>query len=142
MRGDLPAFATPVSGAAYGRGYRLGATAVLLGALAAAAGLAQRLHAAGGSTEGWALLGGSAVVLVVHHLLMLRARTTIDAEGLHMTGLLDKRVAWTDLLDARTRGLRGARLIVTTAGGRFRQFHAGTPALRTAFAAIAAAYRR
>lgn len=141
-RSTLPAFAEPVSGPSYGRGYRVAATIALFAALAAAAGLIEGMLAAGASAEGWALLGGGAFVLIAHYVLLLRARTSIDAEGLRMTGLLDKKVAWTELMTAHARGWDGSRLIVTTTGGRFRQFFGGTPQLRAAFAAIAAAYRQ
>lgn len=134
---DLP---QPLSGPAYSRGYRIGATFVLL--LIVLQGTRvfdelQRIHAGDG---GW-LLWAAAIALVASYVLLLRSTTTVDAQGLRQSGLVEKKVAWSEIRHARLSGFGFARrLVVSTGYGKLRAFYAGTPELRAAFETIAGAY--
>lgn len=55
------------------------------------------------------------------------------------TGLIEKRVEWSELRSARVAGFGAARrLLVRTEGGKFRGFCGATPEPAQAFAQVAA----
>jgi hypothetical protein len=131
---------TPISGPAYSRGYRIGAAIVLL--LVAAQGLrawdeiAPAIHTQGG----WMLIGG-AFVLLASFVLLLTSVTTVDAAGLRQSGLIERKIGWSEIRHARVRGFGFARrLVLSTGYGKFRAFYGGTPQLLAAFEKIAAAH--
>jgi hypothetical protein len=135
-------FATSLSGPAYTRAFKAASTAVLLLIVVQAIRLWGVIWPALNTQGGWILIGGF-FVLLGSYALLLRSRTTIDAEGLRQTGIMDKTVAWSDIKVARLRGFPFARrLVVSTGYGRLRAFYAGTPELEQAFARIGAAYAR
>lgn len=132
----------PLRGPAYSPGQRAAATLVLLlvaaqGLLALSAG-----HSILSSNGGWVLLGGFFVLLASYALLLV-STTTIDVHGIRQTGLIEKKVAWGDIKQARLRRFGFVRrLVVSTGYGRLRAFYAGTPELLAAFERISAAYER
>lgn len=138
-----PEFAQPVSGPAYGRFFRLLATAMIVGVVAMAARATLQLPSDVRAAQGYWLLGLGLLALITSFWFLMLARTTIDATGIRQTGLTDKAVAWPELYSARLFGPPFARrLMVRTINGRFRFFFGGSPELLAAFARIAEAYRR
>lgn len=138
-----PEFTTPVSGPAYGRTFRVLSTAMLLAVLllGVRATLLQPADAAAG--QGLWILGLGTVGLVASYWLVISATTTIDAAGIRQSGMIERRVVWSEVYSARLFGPPFARrLMVRTANGRFRFFFGGTPQLLDAFARIAQAYRK
>lgn len=138
-----PEFTTPVSGPAYGRTFRVLSTAMLLAVLllGVRATLLQPADSAAG--QGLWILGLGTVGLVASYWLVISATTTIDATGIRQSGMIERRVVWSEVYSARLFGPPFARrLMVRTANGRFRFFFGGTPQLLDAFARIAQAYRR
>jgi len=73
---------------------------------------------------------------------MFTSTTTIDDKGIRQSGLVEKKVEWSEVYSARLLGPRFARrLMVRTINGRFRFFFGGSPELQAAFARIAESYR-
>jgi hypothetical protein len=137
-----PEFAQPVSGPAYGRLFRLLATAMMLGVLAMAVRATLQLPDDVAAAQGYWLLGIGMLALVASYWMLMRSTTTIDATGIRQSGLVEKAAAWPEVRSARLFGPPFARrLMVRTANGRFRFFFGGSPELLAAFARIAQAYR-
>ena len=138
-----PDFSEPVSGPAYGRFFRLLATAILVGVLAMAARAALQIPDSTEAATGYGLIGFVLVSLLASYWFMMTSTTTIDASGIRQTGLMEKAVTWDAVTSARLFGPPFARrLMVRSANGRFRFFFGGSPELLAAFARIAEAYRR
>jgi hypothetical protein len=138
-----PDFSQPVSGPAYGRGFRWLATVLLLAVVAMAGRATLHLPDDPAAAQGYWLLGVGLLALIASYWVLLRSTTTIDAAGIRQTGLTEKKVRWPELRSARVFGPPFARrLMVSTAGGRIRFFFGGSPELLAAFARIAEAYRR
>ena len=135
-------YAVPVHGPAYSRAFRFIALAVVL-ALAAGAAVTGSVTPASGEAGRQVSLALVVLAMMAIILIVLwRSVTTIDAEGIRQSGLLEKRVAWNEI--RRTHLLRVGltpRLVVRTSQGRLRVFYAGTAELRDAVRAIAAAQR-
>lgn len=132
---------TPISGAAYPRAFRVLATVVLLVIAVQATRVGGEIAAAASGRDGWIVLGAGLLVLIGSYVMLLRSTTTIDATGLAQTGLLDKRVSWSELRSARLGGFGFApRLLVRTEAGKFKVFFGGTAELKAAFGRIAQAY--
>ena len=137
-----PDFSQPVVGPAYGRFFRLLATAMVLAVLAMAARATLQLPPDVAAAQGYWLLGVGMLALLASYWVLMRSTTTVDALGIRQSGLTDKKVAWVEVHSARLFGPPFARrLMVRTANGRFRFFFGGTPELLAAFARIAQAYR-
>lgn len=133
-------FSKPLQGPAYSRGFKAATTVLLLIIVLQGARAWDQLAPVLNTQGGWILIGGFFVLLASYALLM-RSQTSIDAEGIRQTGLLDKKVAWNEIKVARLRGLPFARrLVVSTGYGKLRAFYAGTAELEQAFARISAAY--
>ncbi len=136
---DLP---LPVSGPAYGRTFRGLATAMLLVVLAMAMRATLKLPDDIAAAQGYWILGVGMLALLASYWVLMRSTTTIDAAGIHQSGLTDKKVSWQEMRSARLFGPPFARrLMVRTANGRFRFFFGGSPQLLEAFSRIAQAYR-
>lgn len=134
-------FATAVSGASYSLLYRATASVLVIAVLAQGASVMTRGPGieAFGSTLVW--FGLALVALLVTYVMMMRARTMVDATGLRQSGLIERRVDWGDLHTARLAGFAfSRRMIVRSTFGQYRVFFAGTPELAAAFERIAAAY--
>ena len=137
-----PEFPQPVSGPAYGRSFRLLATAMVLGVLAMAVRATLHLPDDVAAAQGYWLLGIGMLALLASYWTLMRSTTTIDAAGIRQSGLTEKQVAWHEVRSARLFGPPFARrLMVRTANGRFRFFFGGSQQLLAAFALVAQAYR-
>jgi hypothetical protein len=137
-----PEFPQPVSGPAYGRVFRLLATAMLAGVLAMAVRVALQVPDDIEVAQGYGLLGMIMLGLLASYWFMMTSTTTIDATGIRQTGLMEKAASWDQVQSVRLFGPPFARrLMVRTANGRFRFFFGGSPELLAAFARIAEAYR-
>ena len=138
-----PDFSEPVSGPAYGRTFRILATAMLLVVLAMAVRATLYLPDDQPAAQGYWILGVGLLGLVALYWVFLRSTTTIDAKGIRQSGLTEKKVEWREMYSARLFGPPFARrLMVRTLNGRFRFFFGGSPEVLEAFARIAQAYRR
>jgi hypothetical protein len=73
---------------------------------------------------------------------MLRSTTIVDARGIRQTGLMEKKVDWSDVRLARVADWGATRLIVKAERGPFTVFYGGSAELRAAFARIARAAAR
>jgi hypothetical protein len=137
-----PDFTQPVSGPAYGRFFRVLATAMVLGVLAMAVRATLSMPADVGAEQGYWLLGFGMLALLASFWVMWRSTTTIDAAGIRQSGLTEKKVAWHEVRSARLFGPPFARrLMVRKTNGRFVFLYGGSPELLAAFARIAQAYR-
>lgn len=137
------AFDAPVSGPAYGRGFRVFATLAVLALLAFGARAVFVLLPEPPSRDGWFFLGAVVFALIGSWYFMVTARTTIDAQGIRQSGLIERRTAWDEVRHARVRGPGfSRRLVVRNVAGRFRYYYGGTPELAAAFERIATAYPR
>jgi hypothetical protein len=86
------------------------------------------------------LLPAGLLVLLATWWLLIRARTTIDANGIQQSGLPSRAAAFADLATARIGGPPSMRkLVVRTHAGRRQVFAAGSPQLVAAFESIVAA---
>jgi hypothetical protein len=136
-------FDAPISGLAYGRGFRVFATIAVLALLAYGARAMLVLPPEPPSRDGWYFLGAIVFALVGSWYFMVTARTTIDAQGIHQSGLIERRTGWDEIGYARVRGPSfSRRLVVRNSAGRFRYYYGATPELTAAFERIAAAYPR
>jgi hypothetical protein len=136
-------FAEPVSGPAYGRTFRVLATAMLLFVLAMAVRATLYLPDDEQAEQGYWILGMGLVAMVGSYWFFLRSTTTIDVKGIRQSGLTEKKVEWGEFYSARVLGPPFARrLMVRTNNGRFRFFFGGSPELLAAFARITQVYRR
>lgn len=132
-------FAQPVSGRAYSGAFRVLATAVTAGLLLYGARVV--LGAPDPSRDGWILIGAIAFALIGTWYFMMVSVTTIDADGVRQSGIIERKVAWSEILHARVRGFAfSRRLVVRTIGGRYRFFYGGTPELLAAFARVETAF--
>ena len=135
-------FLQPVSGPAYGPVFRALATAILLavGALASRVALQQPGDVA--LIERYGIFGLGLLALAASYWVMFRSTTTIDAAGIRQSGLIERKVDWSEVHSVRVFGPKFARrLMVRTVNGRFRFFFGGSPELLAAFARIAQSYR-
>ncbi|MGE5338817.1 MAG: hypothetical protein ACM3PU_13390 [Gemmatimonadota bacterium] len=136
-------FEPPVTGPAYGRGFRAAAAFAALGLLAWGARTVLALGIGRGDGDGWIVLGAAAFALLGTLYFMITSRTTIDAQGIRQSGLIERKTEWSDILYARVRGPAfSRRLVVRSVNGRFRYYFGGTRELLAAFDQIAAAYPR
>jgi hypothetical protein len=137
---------TTVSGPAYGSGFKLSASLLTLGLLVYGASVAWRFPLLSFGPGVKALLAGAALMLGVSYYWFLRARTTIDANGIRQSWLYDKQVEWRDVRSAKMIGIPYAswlfppRLVVRT-GNSFATFNGGSQALLIEFAKISLAFQ-
>ena len=137
-----PQFPQPVTGPTYGRFFRALATVMLLGVLVMAARATLQLPDDVPAVQGYWLLGIGLMAMTASYWVLVRSTTTVDATGIRQSGLIEKKVEWPEVYNARLFGPPFARrLMVRTTNGRFRFFFAGSPELLAAFAHIADAYR-
>lgn len=73
---------------------------------------------------------------------MLRSVTILDQHGLVQSGLMEKKMAWSEVRTARFVRWGAARLIVRGERGPFTVFYGGSDELKAAFERIARAYRQ
>jgi len=136
-------FDAPVRGPAYGRAFRVFATVTMLALLAYGGRVVFVLLPEPPGRESWIILAAAAFGLIGTWYFMVTARTTIDAQGIRQSGLVERKTDWSEVWQARVRGPAfSRRLAVRNVGGRFRYYYGGTPELLAAFEMIAAAYPR
>ncbi len=136
-------FESPVTGLAYGRGFRVAATLAVLALLVWGTRMVLVLGIGPGNGDGWIVIGATVFALLGTWYFMITSRTTIDTQGIRQSGLVERRTEWSEILHARVRGPAfSRRLVVRGVNGRFRYYFGGTPELLAAFDAIAAAYPR
>jgi hypothetical protein len=93
-----------------------------------------------------ALLLGAAAMLLVSYYWFLRSRTTIDADGIRQSWVIDKRVDWGDVRGAKMIGipycgwLFPPRMVVRT-GNAFTTFNGGSREVLIEFAKISLAFQ-
>jgi len=135
-----------VSGPAYGNGFKVVATVltIVLAVYAGSVALRFPLPQFGFGVK--ALLVGAAVMLAVSQYWFLRATTTVDADGIRQTGMIDKRVRWDEVRGAKMIGipylswLFPPRMIVRT-GTAFTTFNGGSQDVLVEFARISLAFQ-
>ena len=135
-----------VTGPAYGAGFKLVATLLTAVLLGYGVSIAQRFPLLSLGFGVKALLLGAGVMLLVSYYWFLRARTTIDAQGIRQSWMFDKQVAWRDVRGAKMIGipylswLFPPRLVVRT-GSAFMTFNGGSPKVLIEFAKISLAFQ-
>lgn len=131
-------FEPPVRGAAHGRLQRVVATALVA---LVAIGLLRLLWTEPAATQGgspW-FIGSAVFALLVAYAFLMASTTTLDADGIRQSGLLERKVAWSEIASVRLGGFGFARLLrVRTRGGRRIAFAGATPELEAAFARVVA----
>ena len=136
----------PVSGPAYGGPFKIVATAIVLILLGYGFAIALRfpMFAYGFGVK--VLLVGATSLLLASWYWFLKGRTTIDAQGLRQTAMIDKQVRWDEVRSAKMIGipflgwLFPPRLVVRT-GNSFTTFNGGSQAVLIEFAKISLAYQ-
>ena len=104
---------------------------------------ADRLFAATWSVTALTLLPAAAAVTLVCYVRMLKSRTAIDSEYIHQDFFWSKKIALTDITQARfvyvpyMGWLVAPRLLVRVRSLGFFVFYAGNAGLQTAFARLA-----
>lgn len=139
--------AAPLAGPAYGAGFKVFASIACVAIAASGLSAALRNPELLSNLPMALLLLFFAAMLGVSYYWFLHAQVRIDADGIVQTGMIDRRVAWTDVRGARLLGIAPLawlippRLVLRT-GRSLVTFNAGSDALRAEFARIAAAYGR
>jgi hypothetical protein len=135
-----PDFTTPVQGPSYSLPLRVGATVVTLVVVLSA------LRWSGiSATSEWAsqpalVVAGAVFGTVGSWYFFMRSVTAIDENGIQQTGLVSRRVAWSQVANARVTRWGVTRLIVRGERGPFSTvFYGGTRELRSAFERVAQA---
>lgn len=142
-------FYTPekaVSGPAYSNGFKIFATIVTVALALYCISIAMRfpLPAFGFGVK--LLLCGAALMLALSYYWFLRARTTIDDQGIRQSWIYDKQVVWSEVRGARMIGipfltwLFPPRMVIRT-GNSFVTFNGGTQDILIEFAKISLAFR-
>lgn len=135
-----------VTGPAYGTGFKVFATILTIVLALYGASVAWRFPLLSFGFGVKVLLLVAALMLGVSYYWFLRARTTIDAEGIRQTWLYDKKVQWRDVRGAKMIGIPYAswlfppRLVVRT-GNAFMTFNGGSQEVLVQFAKISLAFQ-
>ncbi|MES3023128.1 MAG: hypothetical protein V4857_16305 [Pseudomonadota bacterium] len=134
----------PVTGPAYGNGFRWIATVITVALFGYAASIATRFPLLQYGLGVKSLLLGGAILMLVSYYWFLRSQTTIDETGIRQTWMFDKRVEWRDVRSAKMIGIPYAswlfppRLVVRT-GVSFVTFNGGSQDVLVEFAKISLA---
>ncbi|MDB5960102.1 MAG: hypothetical protein JWP59_1396 [Massilia sp.] len=135
-----------VSGPAYGGPFKIVSTLIVMILLAYGFTIALRFPLL---TYGFGVklvLVGATSLLIASWYWFLKGRTTIDADGVRQSAMIDKRVRWDEVRSAKMLGipylgwLFPPRLVVRT-GNSFVTFNGGSQALLIEFARISIAYQ-
>lgn len=135
-----------VTGPSYGTGFKAFATIMTLVLALYGASVAWRFPLLSFGFGVKVLLLVAALMLGVSYYWFLRARTTIDAEGIRQTWLYDKKVQWRDVRGAKMIGIPYAswlfppRMVVRT-GNAFMTFNGGSQEVLVEFAKISLAFQ-
>ena len=135
-----------VTGPAYGLGFKVFATILttVLVVYSVSIGLRYPLLQFGVGIK--LLLAFSAFMLAISYYWFLRARITIDADGIRQTWMYDKKVEWRDVRGAKMLGvpflswLFPPRMVIRT-GNSFTTFNGGSREVLIEFAKIALAFQ-
>lgn len=136
----------PVSGPSYGGPFKLVSTLIVVILLGYGFTIALRFPLL---TYGFGVklvLVGATSLLIASWYWFLKGKTTIDAEGVRQTAMIDKRVRWDEVRSAKMIGipylgwLFPPRMVVKT-GNSFTTFNGGSQALLIEFARISIAYQ-
>lgn len=136
----------PVTGPAYGPGFKVFATLLTIVLVVYSASIAVRFPLLQFGVGIKMLLAFSAFMLAISYYWFLRARTTIDADGIRQTWMYDKKVEWRDVRGARMIGipflswLFPPRIVIRT-GNSFTTFNGGSREVLIEFAKIALAFQ-
>lgn len=136
----------PVTGPAYGGGFKLFATLLTVVLLGYGVSIALRFPLLSFGIGVEALLFGSGAMLLVSYYWFLRSRTTIDATGIRQSWVIDKRVEWREVRGAKMIGipycgwLFPPRMVVRT-GNSFTTFNGGSQEVLVEFAKISLAFQ-
>ena len=135
-----------VTGPAYGPGFKMLATTLTLALFAYGASVILRFPLLSFGLGVKALLLGASVMLGVSYYWFLRARLTIDADGIRQSWVYDKQVQWRDVRGAKMIGipyfswLFPPRMVVRT-GSAFMTFNGGSQEVLVEFAKISLAFQ-
>ena len=135
-----------VTGPSYGPGFKAAATLMTLALLAYTVSVAWRFPMLSFGLGVKALLLGAGAMLGVSYYWFLRARTTIDEQGIRQTWMVDKKVEWRDVRGAKMIGspylswLFPPRMVVRT-GTSFTTFNGGSREVLIEFAKISIAFQ-
>ncbi|GGE80575.1 hypothetical protein [Massilia psychrophila] len=135
-----------VTGPAYGGGFKLVATLLTVVLLGYGVSIALRYPLLSLGFGVKALLLGAAAMLLVSYYWFLRSRTTIDADGIRQSWVIDKRVDWRDVRGAKMIGIPYAgwlfppRMVVRT-GNAFTTFNGGSREVLVEFAKISLVFQ-
>ena len=136
----------PVTGPSYGAGFKLFATLLTLGLVLYTASITLRYPLLSFSFGVKMLLAGAGLMLAISYYWFLRARTTIDADGIRQTWMYDKKVEWRDVRGAKMIGipylswLFPPRMVIRT-GNSFTTFNGGSREVLIEFAKISLAFQ-
>lgn len=136
----------PVSGPAYAGPFKVVSTAIVLILLGYGGAIALRFPLLAYGFGVKLLLVGATSLLLASWYWFLRGRTTIDADGVRQSAMIDKQVRWDEVRSAKMIGvpylgwLFPPRMVVRT-GNAFVTFNGGSQALLVEFARISLAYR-
>ena len=134
----------PVTGPAYGDGFKWISTVITVALFGYAASIATRFPLLQYGLGVKALLLGGATLMLISYYWFLRSKTTIDETGIRQTWMFDKRVEWRDVRSAKMIGIPYAswlfppRLVVRT-GVSFVTFNGGSQDVLVEFAKISLA---
>ncbi|HEY0488359.1 MAG TPA: hypothetical protein VGD30_02500 [Telluria sp.] len=135
-----------VSGPSYSFGFKLFASVLTFGLFGYAVGIVMRFPLLQFGFGVKMLLVGASFMLAISYYWFLRARTTIDAEGIRQTWMYDKKVEWRDVRGAKMIGipylswLFPPRMVIRT-GNSFTTFNGGTREVLIEFAKISLAFQ-
>ena len=135
-----------VTGPAYGAGFKVFATVLTFGLVTYAISIAMRYPLLQFGFGVKMLLAGAAFMLAISYYWFLRARTTIDSEGIRQTWMYDKKVEWRDVRGAKMIGipylswLFPPRMVIRT-GNSFTTFNGGSREVLIEFAKISLAFQ-
>ena len=138
---SLP-FPTAIRGPSYSLPMRVGATLLLLPALPfGVRGLIEVVNVGLASPMALVMLGAF-VGMIGTYVHILKAETVVDSDGIRQVGLMERKVAWSEVESLRLRRWGATRLVVRTGRGPAKIFVAGTEELREAFERAAGSFRR
>ena len=135
-----------VSGPAYAGPFKIVSTAIVLALLGYGGAIALRFPLLTYGFGVKVVLVGATSLLLASWYWFLKGRTTIDADGVRQSAMIDKRVRWDEVRSAKMLGipylgwLFPPRMVVRT-GNSFTTFNGGSQALLIEFARISLAYQ-
>lgn len=136
----------PVSGPAYAGPFKILSTVIVLVLLGYGFAIALRFPLLTYGFGVKVLLVGATSLLIASWYWFLKGKTTIDADGVRQTAMIDKRVRWEEIRSAKMIGvpflgwLFPPRIVVRT-GNSFTTFNGGSRDVLVEFAKISLAYQ-